>query len=76
MKCKIVKVAGTQKYPYAVIVKIGFWVTDRICSEEKAEKIKSIGESTDNLREIKLRLAYKSVDLSMISATLTGQAVN
>ena len=67
MKCKIIKVAGTEKYPFACVIKIGYYVTDRICSKEKAKKVMAIGRKYNELRGVVHELALLSVDLKMIA---------
>ena len=67
MKSKIIKTAGTEKYPFACVIKIGYYVTDRICDEDKAQQILGIGRILDNMVEIKKELNLKSVNLRIIA---------
>ena len=66
MKAQLIKVVGTERYPFACVIEIGnIWVTDRICNQDKANKIVKYVENSNNIKDVRFKLAMSCVELRM-----------
>jgi len=64
MKTELIKIPGTEKYPFACIIEVdNIWVTDRICDEKKANDLIEYIEHCDDIKTLKMKLAISCIEL-------------
>jgi hypothetical protein len=65
MIAKIINVPGTEKYPFACIIDLENYFTDRISDENKAKKCLSFIENCDDINTVRSVLMRNCIELKM-----------
>lgn len=66
MQAEILQVPGTEKHPYACVIKMEHYITDRICDKEKAQKVLSYIHGESDIKNVTSKLLKNLIELKMI----------